>query len=271
MGNTTATGAEDGVPRTCSIVFGLTAVLMAGTFAFVDLGGDDLGPFNHSPIIVPGCAFGLVVIAIYLGWATRREARLARAMLDAAPHVIPWEHNTWGATEGTIASGSKSLEIEAAAFSLFEETYNDGSGGNHEAWTSEGGPFVLDADGIATMRVQAAKAEWGTTARWEKPGRPKATADRPKVVRAVGVLPVGGRVLVVGRVKVQDGMAEMTSTGAESLLLFATEHGSPRTVLRALLRQRALIVLALVLLATAELGLFLSGALGVTHSGSGGD
>ncbi len=254
------------------VIFGaaFAFVTMLGAFVAIDLSGDEDGPFNHSPILFTASGICSIALALYFAWATRREARIARTMLAAPKHSIPWEHDKWGATEGFIATGSKKYEVEAAAYSLFDETWSDGSGGNAHAWSSETGPFVLDADGSATVRVRPAKADWGTTVRWRKKG-PVVTKDHPKESREVAMMPVGGRVLVVGRIKVKDGMAELVSTGKETLLLYATQAESPRSVLRGQLATRAAIIGLVLLLGLTELAVVATGVFGTIHSGSGGD
>ena len=254
------------------VIVGIALVFVAlfGSFAAIDLSGDDEGPFNHAPIVVTASGVCAIALAFYFAWATRREARIARAMLAAPMQPIPWEHNKWGATEGSIATGSKKHEIEAAAFSLFDETWSDGSGGNGHVWSTEAGPFVLDADGTATVRVQATKADWGTTVRWRKDG-PPVTKEHRKELREVALMPVGGRVLVVGRIKVRDGMAELVSTGNETLLLYTTQGESPRAVLRGQLVTRAAIIGLVLLLGLTELAVVATGVFGTIHSGSGGD
>lgn len=85
------------------------------------------------------------------------------------------------------------------------------------------------------------------------------------------MMPVGGRVLVVGRIKVKDGMAELVSTGKETLLLYATQAESPRSVLRGQLATRAAIIGLVLLLGLTELAVVATGVFGTIHSGSGGD
>ncbi len=89
------------------------------------------------------------------------------------------------------------------------------------------------------------------------------------------MIPVGARVLVVGRVKVSDAMAEIVSTGAETLLLFATEGrtgpGAARAVLQALRLRRAAVIGIGVVAALALFALAGSGMLGIVHSSPGGD
>jgi hypothetical protein len=242
-------------------------------FVFVDLQSDEEGPFNHAPVSAWGGGLVLLGTAAWYAWASRREARLVRAMLAAPKQPIPWEHNRWGAVEGTVATGTVKYETKAATYSLFEETFNDGSGGNLRAWTAQGGPFVLDA-GEATVRVNAAKCDWGTTIRWGRTGK-SVSSDHPREVREVGLIPVGARVLVVGRVKVSDAMAEIVSTGAETLLLFATDGrtdpGSARAILEGLRLRRTAVIGIVVVAALALFALGASGLLGTIHSGSGGD
>ncbi len=250
---------------------GLVFACTAAMFPFIDMSGDEEGPFNHAPIVAIGAGASLLLMAGYLFVITYRDTRIAQALLDAPPHALPWEHNKWGATEGTIATGSKRYEAKAAAFSLFEETFEEGSGGNPQAWNSDAGPFVLDADGKATVQVDATKAEWGTTVRWRIDGR-RVTREHKKATREAALMPVGGRVLVAGRVKVRDGMAEIENTGKESLLLYSTAPGEqPRKILRTELVARAAIVILLVAFGVGLVVAAATGTLGAIHSGQGGD
>src|SRR5581483_3358545 len=201
------------------VPFAGTAFFFVGMIALGDWPGHMLEgrQQNASHIVLGtvGCVAGLYLVGLLRsGW---RSVRLARTLL-AAPRG---KTDGWASFEGTM----RASRTKAAVFSLLEETWREGSGSNPKNERNHAEPFVLE--GERELRVAPSDgACWATDHGFKVKDR--ATGVEKNVVLERWEIRPGARVLAAGYV--QDG--EMKATGAESLVLFASESGNPRASLR---------------------------------------
>jgi hypothetical protein len=207
--------------------FAASTLLFLATVAGVFGVTDDLS--DVAPILVP--LLGALVLVLPLeAWSTSRQFhRVARIILDAPAR--PAEDGAWSGVAGVVADPTPIRWAD-----------EDAAIGRSVEADKEPAIGVVDTFDINTgkerVAVDPAEACWATLVTRQKTVTPGEGTNNAKTLTEEWI-PVGASIVGAGRLRRSESAATMTSTGPESLLLFAAPAGSDaREELEALLTAR---------------------------------
>jgi hypothetical protein len=189
------------------ITVGLTLLAIAASF-FSALVSSQMGPSTF--MIVAGCLFAATTSALRRR-SQRRSLEIARAILDAPAHSTD---GAWGRMVGTVRDPTP-VKVIGGMSALSRVT----EGPTPNIVTD--GTFLIKT-GKTVVEVFPQDAVWSSSVR-AKAERTEKTADgEQKITTHEQLIPVGGKAVVVARMRHGEGVLRAASTGPESLLLWAT-------------------------------------------------
>ncbi len=209
------------------------------------------------PLPLTGLGF-----AIWLFVKTRRHLRLARTLWTAPRQPDPLVDGKWGRLRGIVRSPDKPPLTGEVSYRQRSRNYTytsrnqDGSSSLQSGtkWWKVGVP---DHPSLGAMRIESGSRtiDIAGEAWWGAPLTYQVTSADDEVFATRAAIADGDEVVVLGRVRVADGVAQIRATGAESLLVFSTPAALGALTAR-WLAGYALLLATIVASAAATIGLW---------------